>query len=278
MTNFVSERVVRVRDHSTLVRDSGGSGDAIILIHALSMNCHFWSLGGVFDRLAASRTKQGKARRVIAYDLRGHGHAQDAPLTQSLSQLAEDLKTLLQTLELSKVHLMGVSFGGAVAQTFAINYPDLSHSATFIATTSTGSPIIANRATLAETKGMDAMIDESIPRWFLPKTIAEDAEAVRFARNCVSKTRIENWAAAWRAMAGIDCLAQLGKIETPVLVLAGKEDTSTPPAVMRKMCDACRLGEHREIESGMHFFVVESPEATSAELIAFLNRVDETRG
>ena len=274
MTIPVSERVIQIRDHSTFIRDTGGIGDPVILIHALSTNSQFWSFGGIFNQLATSETKQGNPRRIIAYDLRGHGHAQEAPLTHSLTQLAEDLRALLQILNLGKFHVVGVSYGGAVAQTFAITYPGLLLSATFMATTSTGNPIMANRATAAEQKGMEAMVDESIPRWFLPENVAADAEYIQFARNCVKTMRTENWAAAWRAMASINCLGHLGKIEVPVLALAGREDTSTPPAVMRKISDACKFGEYMEVGGGMHFFVLENTQDTLAEIIAFLDRVE----
>jgi pimeloyl-ACP methyl ester carboxylesterase len=41
----------------------------------------------------------------------------------SLTDLASDAKLILDTLKIKKVHLIGVSMGGMVAQEFAIHYP-----------------------------------------------------------------------------------------------------------------------------------------------------------
>ena len=47
----VEETVVRLHDHSTLVRDSQGGGVPVVLIHALSMDCNMWK--DIFPRLAS---------------------------------------------------------------------------------------------------------------------------------------------------------------------------------------------------------------------------------
>ena len=275
-----SEHVVHIRDHSTRVVDSGGDGTPLILLHALAMDSALWNFG-VFDFLASfhpagDNNLLNRRRRVIAYDLRGHGFARDAPAIESLAQLADDLNDLLGALKLDKVNVAGVSFGGAVAQTFVLRYPPRVRSAAFIATTSTGSKIISGRASRAETDGSVApQIGETISRWFSRESIVGNAECVQYAKRRLENTSVRNWACAWRAMGAIDCLGRLDEIKVPVLILAGSGDTSTTPETMRKMFEICRKGaEYREVQEGMHLFVMESPRLTAAELNAFLQGVD----
>lgn len=174
--------------------------------------------------------------------------------------------------------------GGAVAQSFVLAHPERVRSAAFIATTSTGSEIMANRATIAENSagGVASHMGQTIGRWFLPAGIAKadedpiskEAWMVGYARAGLQTARIEEWAAAWRAMAKLDCEARLGEINVPIIVLAGTQDMSTPPAVMKRTCEGCKLGEYKELDHGMHLFVLYNAEAAAAELIAFRDRVD----
>ena len=259
----LEEKVMSLHDHNTLVRDSHGDGIPVILIHALSMDCHMWQ--EVFPRLAG-------AGRVISYDLRGHGQARAAPLTKSLWHLAEDLLELLNILGLDKVDVYGASYGGAVAQYFTLAYPERVRSLAVIASSSTGHQLLATRATRAEENGVESLLGESILRWFLPETIARDDWMVRYARQCHRKARVEDWAAAWRAMAALDCAGRLAEIQVPVLVLAGTQDLSATPAIMKPTAEGCKLGEYRELNPGTHMLVMEQAAAASDELLAFRAR------
>ena len=261
----VEETVVRLHDHNTLVRDSQGNGVPVVLIHALSMDCNMWK--DIFPRLASGG-------RVISYDLRGHGQARAAPLTKDLDHLADDLRELLDIMRVDKVDVYGASYGGAVAQYFTLAYPERVRSLTVIASASKGHEILLSRATRAEIDGVESLVGESIIRWFLPETIARDEWMVRYARTCHRRASVEDWAAAWRAMAALDCLDRLGEIQVPVLVLAGTQDLSATPEVMKPTYERCKYGEYKELNPGTHMMVMEQAEAASVELIGFRTRVN----
>lgn len=265
-----TESFVLLGDHETMVRDTGGAGIPIVLIHALSMDGRMWRQ--VMPLLAAS------GARVIAYDLRGHGYARGAPLTRDLEHLCADLALLLDRLGVERADIYGASYGGAVAQYFALDYPNRTRSLAAIATGGKAPAVLATRATRAEEHGMDSLVAESVIRWFLPETIAEDTWCVRYARGCVRRARVEDWAAAWRAMARLDCLERLSALQTmPVLSLAGKQDLSATPPMMRAIVDACTGNpnvEYQEVDPGTHMMVMEMPKPVAKKLVAFRSRVD----
>src|SRR5437899_2227772 len=63
--------------------------------------------------------------RVLRYDTRGHGGS-DAPAgPYSLEQLAEDARALLGVLGISTTHWVGLSMGGMIVQTLALEAPEL---------------------------------------------------------------------------------------------------------------------------------------------------------
>jgi 3-oxoadipate enol-lactonase len=262
------EHIIRMGDHDTLVRDSHGAGVPIVLVHALSMDGRMWR--DVFSQIAATGV------RVIAYDLRGHGHARGAPLTRDLEHLCSDLELLLDALRIDKADICGASYGGAVAQYFALDYPDRTRSLSVLATAGKATPVLATRADRAEQDGMDSLVAESIIRWFLTETIAEDTWCVRYARGCVRRARVEDWAAAWRAMARLDCLERLPALKVPVLVLSGRQDASSTTSMMKAIAAACTNtdAQFEEVDPGTHMMVMEMPKPVADKLIAFREKVD----
>jgi pimeloyl-ACP methyl ester carboxylesterase len=82
--------------------DWGGLGPVLIFIHGGLDNAH------IFDDLAAAFIDHF---RVIAYDLRGHGHS-DAKGPFDTTTRTEDLRGLMDSLGIAKAHLAGWSLGG----------------------------------------------------------------------------------------------------------------------------------------------------------------------
>jgi len=61
---------------------------------------------------------------VVMYDLKGHGMSERVLNGYDLNSMTDDLTALMATLGLTKVHLMGHSFGGLIALKMAIRFPE----------------------------------------------------------------------------------------------------------------------------------------------------------
>jgi len=146
--NPPSEYIVRLNDHDTLVRDTNplpqdnksSASPPIILLHALPMESY------MFNHILPTLSTRTSAR-VLAYDLRGHGSARKAPLTQSLEHLVTDLSQLMNTLAIPRADIYSASYGGAIAQYFAIAHPERARSLGLIAMSSTVHPSLPSRTT-----------------------------------------------------------------------------------------------------------------------------------
>ena len=264
-----TETLVRLGDHDTPVWDNQAAGPPMLLVHALGMDRRFWQR--VYPPLAV----QG---RVIAYDLRGHGRASGAPLTESIDQLAEDAGTLLDTLGISQADVYGASYGGAVAQVLALRCPTRVRSLALIGTAARWPrQELERRAEAAETQGMTAQVASSLARWFLPETLAQEGWAVRYARERVEQARVEEWAAAWRAMAPLDVRDRLGEIRVPSWVVSGQQDQSAKPEVMRELASKLPQGEYRSVDPGSHFMPLDQPQALANEFVAFRRQMPSGR-
>ena len=89
--------------------------ETIILLHGLGVDVDSWAFQ--IPVLAAAKF------RVIAVDLRGFGASTFPGGQFRIKDMAADIHHLLQTLKIEKVHLVGISMGGVVAQQFALEYP-----------------------------------------------------------------------------------------------------------------------------------------------------------
>jgi pimeloyl-ACP methyl ester carboxylesterase len=94
------------------------SGKTVILIHGLIMD----DLSSYYFTLANPLSAAG--HDVVMYDLRGHGHSDRPPTGYSVDDGVADLDGLLTALNICRpVHLVGNSYGGAIAMAMALRHP-----------------------------------------------------------------------------------------------------------------------------------------------------------
>ena len=80
---------------------------------------------------------------------------------------------------------------------------------------------------------MESLVAANLICWFRANFIALNNWAVRYARTCLRRARVESWAAAWRVTASLDVVDRLGEITNLVLAVAGTKDVSSPPALLK---------------------------------------------
>jgi 3-oxoadipate enol-lactonase len=252
---------IRLGDHETAVAKRGDHGPAVVLVHALGLNWRMWE--PVMDTLAVGR-------RVFAYDIRGHGRAAGSPSPFTMDHTAADLIGVLDCLGLPRAHVVGLSYGGGIAQTAAVACPGRFASLALLATTDHPFEAFESRARSGEIDGMAAQVIPSLTRWFTPSALALSGWEVRYARECVLRGSAADWAAAWRAFTGLDVQGRLATFQPPALVLAGEADASTTPAIMRDIAERIPGAAYKELPGTPHMQTLEQPELVAAALDEFL--------
>jgi pimeloyl-ACP methyl ester carboxylesterase len=132
--------------------DSGGDGPALLLLHGLTANGHF------FDGLVAA----GLARRlrVVAVDLRGRGDSDKPGTGYAIADHAADLVGLLDALGLERVLLGGHSFGGLVTYYLAANHPSRFSKCVVI-----DAPAEVDKGILEQIRPGLARLEHTYPSW-----------------------------------------------------------------------------------------------------------------
>ncbi len=175
------------------------------------------------------------------------------------------------------MHLVGLSMGGAVAQTAAVRHRNRFASLALLATVDAPLPSFEDRARAAETEGMEAQVVPTLTRWFTSAELATNAWGVRYAREHLRRTMPADWAAAWRAYATLDAQQQLEELALPTLVLAGADDTSATPDIMAGIAKRIPGASYQQLPGTSHQQTLSQPSLVADSLAAFLPKEDSAQ-
>lgn len=241
-------------------RKRSGAGDTTVLL--------LGSLGS--DRSMWSQQVRALAQsyRVLAVDLRGHGGSEVVSGASTVGELALDAVSVLDSVEIDRVHMVGLSLGGAVALEMGIRYPPRLQSLTLICTAAKfGEPQAwLDRAALVRDKGIGAVADSVAQRWISPGLAESDPALLEQLATMVRTTPAEGYASACEALASYDVRAELGDIALPVLAIAGEQDPATPPSTVQEIVDGIGHGRVAVLDPAAHVPTFEQPDEIS-ELI-----------
>ena len=207
--------------------------------------------------------------RAIRFDKRGHGLS-DLGGDYAIADLADDVAALIDATAAGPVIICGLSIGGMIAQNLAARRPDLIR-ATVLSNTAVKMGTAeswTDRIRTIETRGIAAIADMVMERWFAPTFRARPELALW--RNMVIRTSAPGYIAACRALAAADLTVQTAGLRLPTLVIAGDSDGSSPADLVRATAALIPGARFHIIADAGHLPCVEQPHAFAATLIPFL--------
>jgi 3-oxoadipate enol-lactonase len=232
-------------------------------------------LGGTGTRLWRSQIADLAAEaRVIAYDLRGSGRSEVTPGPYTIDLLADDLRSLVDALELGRVALLAHSLGGSIALAYASRSP-----ASVRALVGVGAPVgfpdqaragLAARAEIVEADGMAAVAETVATNGVSPTFREHSPEQFQELIAMLAANDPAGYAAQCRALVDLDLAGRLGEIEAPVLFIAGDRDGVSPPAVTEANAALVPDGRGVLVEDCGHILPWEKPNALARAAWPFL--------
>lgn len=244
--------------------DGPKDAPAVVFCHALGLDLTLWD--AVLPLLPSGL-------RLIRYDLRGHGGSDVPAAPYSMGALVRDAKRLLDHLGVRDCIFVGLSIGGLVAQGLAVKRLDLvrglvlSNSAARIGIDSQW----ADRIAQVRAGGLEAVAEATMARWFSRRVRAEGGDLAWRAK--LLSTSVEGWCGCAAAIAGTDFYTPTASLSLPTLVLAGSEDGSTPPDLVRETAELIRGAEFRLLRGAGHLPPADRPEAWADAASGFLKRI-----
>jgi len=212
--------------------------------------------------------------QVLRYDTRGHGASDAPPGAYTLDMLGEDALGMLDALGMEKVHFVGLSMGGMIGQYLALNYPDRLEKLVLCDTAAIlpqeAQPIWQERIDLAREKGMEALVDGTLERWFTPSFLKQNPPEVEQTRQQFLSTRSDGYIGCSEAIRRLNYLERLPEIKIPTLIMVGEEDPGTPVAAAEVMHEAIPDSRLVVLPSAAHLSNVEQAQAFNSALMQFL--------
>jgi 3-oxoadipate enol-lactonase len=247
----------------------GDKGPALLFLHGI---------GGDAECFRPQLAHFGRTFRAIAWNMPGYAGTTLLPET-NFPSLADAVAALLDVRGIARVHLVGHSLGGMIAQEFAVRHPGSLASLTLSGTTAAfGRPdgdfqrdfLRQRLAPLEAGQAMAELAGRLVGGLIGP---APDRDGMAIALASMSRVAPETYRAALQCLVGFDRRDALPRIAVPTLLIAGGADTTAPAAVMERMAAKIPGARFVVIPGAGHLANLEQPAAFNRVLEEFLREI-----
>ena len=244
-----------------------GDGHPLILVSGLNGVARYWE-----PQMAAFSARY----RVITYDQRGTGTSDHKQREFSIDQMARELSALMDALKIQRAHLVGLSTGGAIGQTLAIEQPQRIARLVLVSTWTHCDPwfrrLFEARRRMYELCGpeLHAMFH---PLFLYPPDYvnAHDAEIAEEQKRAPTKSApVEASIGRIDALLKFDRRAGLARINAPTLIVAGDNDYITPSYHAQAIAGAVPASKLVVFNGGGHSLSKTRPEEFNRTVLDFL--------
>ena len=276
----VFDEAVRVdcHDGGSLYVISRGDGPPIVFAHGVTLTSRVWAKQ--FESVPAA------GFRAIAFDGRGHGESTVGESGHSIDNLADDMRSLLEALDLHDAVLVGHSMGGMGVQSFVIRHPDIARDRVAgIVLMSTSARAVTSGAHLTR-QGLDRVVGAFpnvgavMRQRNLGLLIARmgfgdspHASHVEATRQMLAECSRETLRDASRSLLSLDLIDGLSTVALPTLVLVGTADVLTPPRDSRQIASLVQDASLVEFPGAGHMLMYERAAEIDTLIVDFAREV-----
>ena len=240
--------------------DTGGAGEAIVLLHPASGSALIW----LYQQPVFAKA----GYRVIAYSRRNYYNSDLAP-ADNPGTASGDLQNMIEFLRLEKFHLVSSAAGGSVAADYALSHPERLLSLTVSSNNlAAANGYIAEAAAKIRTKEWD-----DLPRWFRelgpPYRAANPAGVQKWIE---LNHKSETGKGARQKLVNVVTPEKLETLRVRTLLMTGAADMFTSPSIMRMIARHVPDNEVVIAPECGHSIYWEHPEFFNRTVLGFLGR------
>jgi pimeloyl-ACP methyl ester carboxylesterase len=247
-----------------------GDGAPVVLIPGFAAGRWIW-----FKQTA----ELSRNFRVIIFDPRGVSASDKPEGPQTITLLADDVAHLLTTLDIESAHIIGASFGGFVAQEFALKYPAMTRKLVLCCTSFGGPnhvvPTAETLQALASTKGLNTeeRMRANLLMAFTPEYVRTQVDEVDRIVHLRATNEVPEhiYLSQLQAAMSFNVESRLEEVKSPTLVLSGDADIIVPVQNSRNLASKILRARLRIIEGGSHTFFIEQAGQFNKIVADFLN-------
>jgi pimeloyl-ACP methyl ester carboxylesterase len=256
-----------------------GNGFPLVLVSGYSASSESW------DVLVPKVRELSKHYKVVTLDNRGTGRSSTPEGDYSIKTMGNDVAGLLDSLRISKAHILGQSMGGMIAQELAINHPKKVNGLILVSTTPRG---FAYDAIPGQREAHEKL------RWMFapPPDMPSEALLEEMMRLCYHKeffdknkasmmtfipkypTSLSTLQKHYDAIVKFDTYNRLEMIRSRTLVIHGEDDRLVNPEGPRMLAKQIPNAELKMFKQAGHAVLQEKWQETKPAILNFLKRVD----
>lgn len=255
--------------------ETHGAGEPLILIPGFASGAWTW-----FQQIESL----SKIFQVITFDPRGIGKskAPDEDLQNlSMCSFVEDVLQILDDLKIEKANVLGASFGGFVAQEFALDFPERIDKLILACTTAGGANHVKPDIEILRSFSPDPGLPpgEKIRRFIRPaftdefnRDHAGEVEKVCQLRE-QSVVSDAVYMAQLQVAFSFSTEQKLGEIKNKTLVISGDQDSVVPVENSINLADKIPNAKLQIIKNGSHMFFIENADEFNRAVREFLQEI-----
>jgi 3-oxoadipate enol-lactonase len=234
----------------------------LVLSNSLMTNLSMWD-----DQVRSLQSSY----RILRYDQRGHGGTQATDGKYTFDILVADVIALLDALSIPRAHFGGISMGGMTALFLAQRHRDRFDRVIACDCGPASTPASAQqwkeRIDLAGEKGMEALVEPTVNRWFPPDFVAKKPPVLDKVRGMIRSTPFKGFAGCAQALSDYDLRPGLSGIANVLCVVGTKDATLAGMEQINAAVPGSRL---IKLEGAGHLSNLEQPEPFTRALADFL--------
>jgi len=220
--------------------------------------------------------------RVLTFDFAGQGKSLAATEPISPAQQAEIFTALLSELRIDELHYIGISYGGEVGLSWAIQQPMGLKSLILADCVASIHPHLDARVTewisVMRAGDPDKLFEISAPDIFSQNYFEANRALMDAVRQSYNKLNLSSLLYLLENYQKFDLSDQLGRISVPTLLLCGQEDRLKPPSVMAQMKHVVPNSEFIVIPEAGHALHMEKPHEFMTCVLGFLSKLEARPG
>ena len=244
--------------------DGNPNGRPVVFANSLGTDLRLWD--AILPMLPAGNC-------YIRYDKRGHGLSECPPTPYSMGALVRDIEALLDHLKVKDALFVGLSIGGMIAQGLAVKRVDLVRAIVLSNTAAKiGQPALwQDRINAVEKAGIAALSDAVMDRWFGADFRA--SPELTAWKHMLERQPDQGYIGCCQAISGTDFFTPISGLRLPTLGIAGSEDGSTPPDLVRETVELIPGARFELIRRAGHLPCVEKPTEYASILSSFMKDI-----
>jgi pimeloyl-ACP methyl ester carboxylesterase len=251
--------------------ETTGAGPPLVLIPGFASG--IWSWEHQVGPLS-------KHFEVITFDPRGIANSASDGEAATVGRIADDVVGLLDHVGLQAAHILGISFGGFVAQDLAIRFPAYVCKLVLGCTSFGGAGHVAPSAEVlmafASTNGLNSSerIRQYLSMAFQKDFLSTNGDVVD--NFCLARERNyvpeKAYLGQLQSAMTVDLAGAIGMIRAQTMIITGDADVVVPPENSINLAASIPNATLKVVEGAGHMFFVERAAEFNAAVIDFLTK------